>query len=156
MSKSTKKSSKRTFLGLAITGLLLSGLGATALAGGKDVPDETASFAAYSEVKDYAEKYVCDKPTDETANQCQIAKNATDMFYQTDYCKELDEDGACVLASYTPDAVEKALSCSTESHRQCQRMPDGGRSCWMVTCTTCCRPTFPFASCTTICGPVLR
>jgi len=148
MIKATKK--------FVLATLLLAGFGSAAIADTKEEPAASASFSAYREVKEYAEKYVCEKPTDETANQCAIAENATHSFYQTDVCKAVDEDGACDLSSVSAEDASKLVSCSTSSHRECSRMPDGGRYCWSVTCTTCCRPTFPFLSCATVCGPVLR
>ena len=69
MIKATKK--------FVLATLLLAGFGSAAIADTKEEPAASASFSAYREVKEYAEKYVCEKPTDETANQCAIAENAT-------------------------------------------------------------------------------
>lgn len=152
MVERTKQTTSRRYCGFALATLLIAGLTSTALADTTDGKGElvaSAQFSAYRDVKEYAEKYTCENPSDTTVNQCAIARTATEAFYQTDYCGKVDEDGACVLSSVAPEDVSRGRVCSTSTSYDCS--PRAGRFCVEIKCTTCCGVNFPFLDCSTIC-----
>lgn len=140
MNKRTNASTQYRLLGFALAGLFVAGFASAAIAntdpGSKDVPVASAEFSAYSDVKEYAGKHACEKPTDETVHECEIAKTATKSFYQTDYCGEVDEDGACILSSVPPEDASKMSICVHYSQYDCSRRV--GRYCVEIRCVLCC------------------